>query len=95
MLEYEEIVQKKFGERVANDFIMTLSTLQNVKFVEPSFRWNLIYDDPDDNKYTDCYIAGSADFLVTEDKHFDVLSQTNFPAIKVVKIAEFLDLLKR
>ena len=95
MLEYEEIVQKKFGERVANDFIMTLSTLQNVKLVEPSFRWNLIYEDPDDNKYTDCYIAGSADFLVTEDKHFDVLSHTDFPAIKVVKIAEFLDLLKR
>jgi len=95
MLEYEEIVQKKFGERVAKDFIITLSTLENVKFVESSFRWNLIYDDPDDNKYTDCYLAGFADFLVTEDKHFGVLAQTNFPAINVVKITEFLDLLKR
>jgi predicted nucleic acid-binding protein len=40
-------------------------------------------------------LAGSADFLVTEDKHFGVLAQTNFPAINVVKITEFLDLLKR
>ena len=29
--------------------------------------------DPDDNKYCDCAIAGNAKYLVTEDKHFQIL----------------------
>lgn len=31
--------------------------------------------DPDDNKFIDCYVAAYADYLVTNDNHFNVLQQ--------------------
>ena len=34
----------------------------------------MIDQDADDNKFVDCALNGQANFLVTDDKHFDVLS---------------------
>jgi predicted nucleic acid-binding protein len=53
----------------------------------------LINADPDDNKYTDCAIAGSANFIVSDDKHFLVLKAIPFPKITVLSIDEFIQLL--
>lgn len=89
MLEYEEIIQEKYGTKTAGAFISLLKELPNVHFITPSYRWNLISADPDDNKYCDCTMAGKADYLVTEDKHFDILKTISFPGITVLSIQEF------
>jgi putative PIN family toxin of toxin-antitoxin system len=89
MLEYEEIIQEKYGLKTAGAFISLLKELPNVYFITPSYRWNLISADPDDNKYCDCAIAGKADYLVTEDNHFDILKTISFPRISVLAIHEF------
>ena len=34
--------------------------------------------DPDDNKFCDCAIAAEADFVVTEDIHFDALKSAGY-----------------
>lgn len=47
----------------------------------------------DRNKFCDCAIACSADYLVTNDKHFIILAQVPFPAVKTIKAEEFLELL--
>lgn len=94
MLEYEEIIQKKYGIPSANAFISLLKELPNVHYNIPYYKWQLIKDDIDDNKYCDCVIAGEASFLVTEDKHFSVLKSISFPKIKVISIDDFVDLLK-
>lgn len=39
---------------------------------ESSFRFRLIAADAD-NKFADCAIAAEADFIITEDRHFDAL----------------------
>ena len=70
-----------------------LALLPNVRFVHTFYRWNLIYTDPDDNKYCDTAIAGTADYIVTEDKHFDILKKTSYPSIAVLSIDEFSNLL--
>jgi uncharacterized protein len=54
----------------------------------------LIVPDEDDNKYCDCAIAGQADYIVTEDKHFDVLKNIPFPSLEVISIDEFLAMVK-
>ena len=40
-----------------------------------------------------CAIAGSANFIVTEDKHFGVLKTISLPKIAVLSIDDFIHLL--
>ena len=54
------------------------------------FRFGLIVADPDDNKFVDCAIVANAEFIVTNDSHFDVLSTISFPQVAVKGIDEFL-----
>lgn len=61
LLEYEEIVSIKYNNNIARLLCDTLDALPNVSFLNPYFRWNLIHNDPDDNKFADCAIAGNAD----------------------------------
>lgn len=62
--------------------------------VNKYFFWNLITADPDDNKFVDCAVAASADYLVTEDKHFKVLKNIPFPPVTVVSMDDFLEVLQ-
>ena len=54
------------------------------------FHFVLIVADPDDNKFVDCAISANAEFIVTNDSHFDVLSAIPFPQVAVKSIDEFL-----
>ncbi len=90
LLEYQEIIQQKYGVPTANAFISLLKELPNVHFVIPYYKWLLIDKDPDDNKYCDCAIAGKANYIVTEDKHFNVLQNISFPRLLTMTTDEFL-----
>lgn len=94
VLEYEEIIQQKYGVTTANAFIALLRELPNVRIVNTYYKWNLIENDPDDNKYCDCTIAGNASYIVTEDKHFNTLKNISFPKVSILAIDEFIQLLK-
>ena len=61
----------------------------NFRKITPDFKWNLITTDPDDNKFVDCALNAGADYLVTNDKHFNILKEIDFPQIKVVDIEIF------
>ena len=88
LLEYEEILTTKYSETVALNFLAALKELPNVLYTPVYYRWNLIRD-PDDNKFVDCYISAGADYLISHDKHFSVLSSVPFPKVNVVHIDEF------
>ena len=94
LLEYEEVIQKKYSVATANALVALLKELPNVRFHTPSFRWLLIANDPDDDKYSDCAITAGANFMVTEDRHFAILKTIPFPKITVLSIEEFMQLLK-
>ena len=89
LFEYEEIIQIKYGVSTAEAFMSLLSLLQNVHIVHPFYKWNLISADPDDDKYCDCAVSGAADYIVTEDSHFNILSTIPFPQVTVINIASF------
>ena len=95
VLEYEEIIQKKYGLPTTNAFISLLSELPNVYYLNTYYKWQLIKADPDDNKYCDCTVAGKADYLVTEDNHFNILENIPFPKISVLAIGEFATMLSQ
>jgi len=78
LLEYEEIVAERSGsDRVRKMFeLMEVvgQQLGNLRRIAPSFRFRLITADADDDKFADCAIAAEADWIITEDRHFDALT---------------------
>ena len=90
MLEYEEQLSRRYGADVVTEFLLIFSEAPNVLRVEPFYKWNLIQQDPDDNKFVDCAIASAADYIITHDRHFDVVKQIDFPAVNVITAFEFL-----
>jgi predicted nucleic acid-binding protein len=56
--------------------------------------FHLIEEDHDDDKFVDCAFAANATFIVSDDKHYDVLQDIDFPKLLVLKLKEFLDLLQ-
>ena len=87
--EYEEILSRFYFPRIAEYTVGTLVKAPNTFQIIPYFTWNLIYVDPDDNKFVDCAFMAGADYIVTNDKHFNVLKSHAFPPVKVIDIDAF------
>ena len=94
MLEYEEIMTIKYGERGAQFFLNLLEELPNVLFIRTFYHFSLIEKDPDDNKFIDAVFATNARYLVSEDKHFNILKHLEYPQIDVISIENFLKILR-
>jgi putative PIN family toxin of toxin-antitoxin system len=92
--EYEEIFQRRANPEIAALALDVLDILPNLLHVNKYYFWRLITVDPDDNKFVDCAIAANADFIVSDDKHFNVLKEIEFPKVKVISKGEFLELLE-
>lgn len=93
MMEYEEQLSSRYAIADASEILENLLENQNIKLCNPEYKWNLITTDPDDNKFVDCAIASNADWIVTNDKHFHLLRDIDFPKVNVISIEEFIDLL--
>jgi len=92
--EYEEVLSKLYPSDITKSTIHLILTSHNIEKVIPYYKWNLIAADPDDNKFVDCALNADADYIVTNDKHFNVLKEINFPFVKVIDIKTFKNLLK-
>ena len=92
--EYQEIIEQQATSQIAENVIMLLLNSSNVEYVDPHFRLGIISTDPDDNKFVDCAICANAKLIVTEDHHFDILKQCDFPRIPVMGLDDFMDLLQ-
>ena len=92
--EYEEIIGQKMGEEVAESFMQTLIYLPNTEFITRYYEWNLLHNiDPDDDKFVDCAVASSSDYLATNDRHFNILHEIDFPKINLINLDEFKKIL--
>ena len=89
LLEYEEIVSQKISSRMATILMEALTNRSNLVRTTPTWRFNLITQDPDDNKFVDCAICGMAEYIVSNDRHFDILKSIDFPLVTVRSIQEF------
>ena len=95
LLEYEEILKIKASPLAADLFLRMIERSRNVIRKDPYFKWNIIAVDPDDNKFVDCAFACRANYIVTNDNHFQEVSNTPFPAIDVITLDDFVELIKQ
>jgi putative PIN family toxin of toxin-antitoxin system len=93
LMEYEEMLFR-FYPQIAGNILNFIFYSPNMLLTTPWYKWNLIEADPDDNKFADCALNACADYIVTNDHHFDVLKSLDFPPITVVNIETFKNILK-
>lgn len=92
VLEYEEIFSSKISADFSGFLIKSLLENPFIDKVEIFYQWNLIIQDPDDNKFIDLGLNGNADYLITNDKHFNIVKSISFPNLKIITIKDFFDL---
>ncbi len=90
-----EVLLRFFDEEYSFLVINTIVNNRNTKFITPYFRFNLIAADPDDNKFVDCAVTAGAKYIVTNDKHFDVLKNIDFPKVEIINLIDFLNQLTK
>lgn len=86
--EYSEIIEQHMGLETSENLLNVISNTPNVLFIDKYLRWGLISVDPDDNKFVDCAVASNAKYIVTHDKHYNVLKTLEFPRIDIMNIEE-------
>ena len=52
--------------------------------------FELLLTDVDDNKFVDCAIAANAEFIVTNDKHFNPLKTIPWPKVEIINLIDFV-----
>jgi len=87
--EYQEILSRYYSVEFAKLVIDALLNAPNIEQIKVYYKWMLILADPDDNKFVDCAISANANFIVSNDKHFNVLNNIDFPKINVIDIDTF------
>lgn len=85
---------QKMSVEVATHVIHLLLESKYVELVNPYFSLHLIEADHDDDKFVDCAFAANATYIVSDDKHYSILKDIDFPKILVLKLKEFLGLLQ-
>lgn len=95
--EYAEVINREYGTQAMEIVFSILLTAVNTERYEPSYKWQLVVNDPDDDKFVDCAIGANADYLVTNDRHMRNLVKIPdlFPPIPIVTFSEFRERLKR
>jgi putative PIN family toxin of toxin-antitoxin system len=91
--EYEEILNEHAAPGIAELVLESFVESPDVIYQRVYYNWNIIFEDPDDNKFLDAAVAGNADFLVTNDSHFNVVKKSDFPVVNVINAQGFLELL--
>ena len=79
LLEYEEIFELRANKEVAKSVVEMLLVKSNVYLVDKIYyKWLAIPNDPDDDKFVDCAVLANADYLVTNDLHFNLAKKCHF-----------------
>ena len=92
--EYAEKLTEKMSVQVASNVIHLILECENVELINPYFSLHLIEADHDDDKFVDCAFAANATYIVSDDSHFEVLKEIQFPKLLVLKLKKFLELLQ-
>ena len=93
LMEYEELLTRFYSSKLADHILNFIFYSVNTLLITPYFQWNLISSDLDDNKFVDCALNAGADYIVTNDQHFNVLKSIDFPPIKVIDMETFKSML--
>lgn len=82
ILESEEIAAEcggpPFAAKIMHWLSLVSAAYDAIDVVQPSYQFQVISSDPDDNKFVDCAIAANADFIITNDSDFAALANAGY-----------------
>ena len=89
--EYVEVLEKLglMGEREILEILQLFAHGFNSLFARKTPELEIVEDDPDDNKFFECAVAFTANFIVSGDKK--ILELEEYIGIKVVSPKQFVD----
>ena len=93
--EYEEILKQRGAPGAAELILEVFIESPDIVYSRVYYSWNAITQDPDDNKFFDVAVASNADYLVTNDAHFNEAAKLPFPHINIVSADAFLALIQK
>jgi len=88
--EYEEILGQKTTPEIAHNVVEAIARLHTTIFQDVYIHFGLIEADADDNKFVDCAVAADAEYIVTNDAHFNVLKTIDCPRLTIIALKEFV-----
>jgi len=87
--EYQEIITHYYSGELGKHVIDAILNAPHAEPITVYYKWRLITADHDDDKFVDCAVSANADYIVTNDKHFNVLKTIDFPIVNIVDIDAF------
>ncbi len=91
--EYSEIFTQKMNFEISENIIELILKSNNTLKIEVFYYWYLIKEDIDDNKFVDAAISSNSDFILTSDRHFNILNSYAFPIVNIINLDDFLKLI--
>jgi putative PIN family toxin of toxin-antitoxin system len=91
LTETAQKLREKFGWQ-ENKIIHLLKAIPKAAIIIKTRPHIHLLDDDPDNRILECAIAVNADLIVTGDKH--LLSLKHFQNIRILKLSDFLEILK-
>lgn len=88
--EYSEIFGQRMTPLIADNLLELIDKQTNTIKTEIYYRWGAIIEDYDDNKFVDCAVSAGVDYIVTHDRHFNVLKAIEFPQVRCINLDEFM-----
>ena len=93
LAEFQRVMLEKFNAPQNEVEVLNAFFIWKGKVVEPKQKFNVIKEDPSDNKFLEVAIEGKADYIVSGDK--DLLRIKNFMRIQIISPAEMASILKK
>lgn len=88
--EYEEKIAEKSSTDIVHNVVEAIANLSTTIFQDSYYHFDLLTEDVDDNKFVDCAIASDAEYIVTNDHHFGVLKDIDWPKVEIRNIVDFV-----
>ena len=95
--EYFSVISRPKFSQTQEEIISIFDLLSNaieigaIEKATPKEKLQVIHDDPKDNIFIECAIAGSADYIVTGDQH--LLKLGNYRKVRILSPRSFLQFL--
>jgi len=91
--EYDKTVNSdEIIEKIENKSLILSKVIQKVisnsEIIEPKNKFNIIKDNPSDNRILECAKEGKSEFIITNDNH--LLKLKEFEEIRIITPKEFL-----
>lgn len=91
VLEYPHIAKKYHLRKKDTDLLINLIE-HEAAVLSDSLHFNVIKEDPGDNKFLACAVEARANYIVSGDKH--LLNLRHYRNISIVTVREFLEIIK-